>query len=232
MRLPRATAFVVSALAAALAQGCAKKETVTGTTTANAAAGLVIVQGNNQTVQAGKELPTPVVLRVVNLSGSGLAGAQVNLSIAEGGGIIEPASAVSDAKGEIKAKWTLGPSTPVQSLLGTTAGVEAVKMYATALLPSEVIIAQGNNQSARVGNSLANSIVIRVVGAGNVPLAGIPVALQILSGGGAISPQTALTSALGEVTVKWTMGFTPGINQAAVSVSTLTNVVIQATATP
>jgi hypothetical protein len=229
MNLPRPTALIF----AALVLGCAKKDAVTGATaTSNAAAGLVIVQGNNQTVQAGKELPTPVVLRVVNLSGGGLAGAQVNLAIAEGGGTIEPASAVSDAKGEIKAKWTLGPNSPVQSLLGSTSGVEAVKMYATALLPAEVIIAQGNNQSARVGNALANSIVIRVVGAGNVPLAGIPVALQILSGGGAISPQTALTSALGEVTVKWTMGFTPGVNQAAVSVSTLTNVVLQATATP
>ena len=88
------------------------------------------------------------------------------IRLGDGGGAVDPASAVSDAKGEIKAKWTLGPSVPAQTLFASTPGVNAVQLTALAILPADVSIAQGNNQSAKVGTTLANSIVIRVVGTG------------------------------------------------------------------
>jgi hypothetical protein len=215
--------------AIALLQGCAKKTDATGPAFP---AGIVIVQGNGQAAQAGKELPTPVVLRVVDATGAGMVGKAITLALGDGGGAVDPASAVSDAKGEIRAKWTLGPSVPAQSLFASTPGVSAVKLNAVAILPSEVIIAQGNNQSAKAGTALVNSIVIRVVGSGNMPLIGVTVALQITSGGGAISPQTATTTALGEVVAKWTLGTAPGINMATITVSTLNTVTLTANGTP
>ncbi len=212
-----------------LLAGCAKKDAGTGPVTP---AGIVIVQGNGQSAQAGLALPTPVVLRVVDATGAGMVGKTITLVLGDGGGAVDPASAVSDAKGEIKAKWTLGPSVPAQSLFASTPGIDPVKLNAVAILPSDVIIAQGNNQSARVGTAVPNAVVVRVVGAGNVPLVGITVALQITSGGGAITPQTAVTSALGEVTAKWTLGTAPGVNIATVTVSTLSTVTLLATGTP
>ena len=217
----------ISALA--LLNGCAKKTDATGPAYP---AGIVVVQGNAQSAQAGKELPTPVVLRVVDATGAGMAGKTITLALSEGSGAVDPASAVSDAKGEVKEKWTLGPSVPAQSLFASTPGVDAVKLNAVALLPSDVIIAQGNNQAAKAGTALVNSIVIRVVGAGNVPLSGVTVALQITGGGGAISPQTAITTAFGEVVAKWTLGTVPGFNVATVTVSTLNTVTLLATGTP
>jgi hypothetical protein len=193
---------------------------------------LTIVQGNFQAAQAGLALPTAIVLRVTDATGTGGANAPVTLVVADGGGAVDPASGKTDAKGEIKAKWTLGPSSAGQSLLANTPGADAVKLQAFGILPSDIIIAQGNNQTARVTAVVPNTIVVRVVGPGNVPMVGVTVGFVITGGGGAITPQSAITSNLGEATAKWTLGPMPGTNVAIVTTSTLTPAVLTATAIP
>lgn len=193
---------------------------------------LAIVQGNAQSGQAGLDLPTPIVLRVTDKSGLGMPGISVTLAIGEGGGIVTPASATTDARGEVKTKWTLGPRAVTQALIASTQGLEPVTIRATGLVPAEVIIAQGNNQTAKVGFALQNSIVVRVLSAGNVAMIGVPVAFQVVAGGGALSPQSIATNSLGEATVKWTLGLQPGVNAAIVTVSTVSPVTLSATATP
>ncbi|MBA4070775.1 MAG: hypothetical protein C0497_02925 [Gemmatimonas sp.] len=193
---------------------------------------LTIVQGNTQAGQAGLDLPTPIVLRVTDKSGLGMPDISVTLAIGEGGGIVTPASATTDARGEVKAKWTLGPRAVNQTLIASAPGVEPVTIRATGLVPSEIIIAQGNNQTAKVGLALQNAIVVRVLAAGNVAMVGVPVAFQVTAGGGAFSPQSIVTNSLGEATVKWTVGLLPGANSAIVTVSTLSPVTLSATATP
>lgn len=195
-------------------------------------AAITIVQGNSQAVQAGQDLPTPLVLRVTDKSGVGLAGVSVTLTIGLGGGAVTPASATTDSRGEVKAKWTLGPGYAEQSLIAASPGVDPVTVRATGLLPSDIIIAQGNNQSVKAGLALQNTIVVRVVAPGNVAMVGVPVAFQVTGGGGAFSPQSIVTNSLGEVTVKWTLGAQPGVNTALVSVSTLPPVTLSATGTP
>ena len=93
-------------------------------------------------------------------------------------------------------------------------------------------MAQGNNQTGKAGVVLTNSIVVRVTGTGNLPMVGVPVAFQVSSGGGAITPQTILTNALGEATAKWTLGSVAGQNTATVSTAALLPVVLSATGTP
>ena len=193
---------------------------------------ITVVQGNAQSAQAGLELPTTLILRVIDKNGLGLVDVSVSLVIGEGGGTVSPASATTDARGEVKAKWTLGPRSTVQTLLASAPGVAPVTIRATGLLPGDIIIAQGNNQAAKVGLALQNAIVVRVLAAGNIALAGVPVAFQVVAGGGAFSPQSILTNSLGEATVKWTLGLQPGANTAIVTVSTLSPVTLSATATP
>lgn len=55
---------------------------------------------------------------------------------------------------------------------------------------------------------------------------------QVVTGGGSISPQTAVTNAFGEVTVKWTLGAVAGPNSATAAASTLAPVQLSATANP
>lgn len=193
---------------------------------------IALVQGNAQSVQAGLLLPTPVVVRVIDKNGLGMPSIPVTFVLSDGGGSVTPASAISDARGEVTVKWTLGPIQPVQSLTASASGVTPVRIQAQAILPSDITVAQGNNQTAKAGVLLTNSIVVRVTGTGNLPMVGVPVAFQVTSGGGAITPQTILTNALGEATAKWTLGSVAGQNTATVSTAALTPVVLSATGTP
>lgn len=193
---------------------------------------IALVQGNAQSVQAGLLLPTPVVVRVIDKNGLGMPSIPVTFVLSDGGGSVTPASAISDARGEVTVKWTLGPIQPVQSLTASASGVTPVRIQAQAILPSDISVAQGNNQTGKAGVVLTNSIVVRVTGTGNLPMVGVPVAFQVSSGGGAITPQTILTNALGEATAKWTLGSVAGQNTATVSTAALTPVVLSATGTP
>lgn len=193
---------------------------------------IALVQGNAQSVQAGLLLPTPVVVRVIDKNGLGMPSIPVTFVLSDGGGSVTPASAISDARGEVTVKWTLGPIQPVQSLTASASGVTPVRIQAQAILPSDITVAQGNNQTGKAGVVLTNSIVVRVTGTGNLPMVGVPVAFQVSSGGGAITPQTILTNALGEATAKWTLGSVAGQNTATVSTAALTPVVLSATGTP
>lgn len=212
----RSIARLVPMLAVVLT-GCGKKAVVAPATPGS----LILVQGNNQQAQGGSELPNPIVIRVLGTDGVPIGKLPIGFSVTQGGGSVNPGSAPSDENGEVKVKWTVGPNEVAQVLTATVPGVEAVNVTALALLPSDIVIAQGNNQNAKAGAALPNPIVVRVVGPGNVPMKGIAVAFQVLTGGGLISPQSGLTNALGEVTARWTLGGTAGVNSLAVSSGSL-----------
>lgn len=191
------------------------------TTEAPAASTLSIVQGNFQTAAAGTQLPTPVVLRVYATDGTPMGKVPISFNVTQGGGIVDPATVVSDANGEVKAKWTLGPSSQAQAVTGTAPGVDPVQLQAFGVLPSDLVVAQGNNQNGKVSAALPVQIVIRVTGGSNVPIPNQTVALAVTSGGGSISPVSAVTNALGEVTVRWTLGPSTGLQSGTVTAGSL-----------
>jgi hypothetical protein len=209
--------------------GC-QLPTKAGSTTSEPA-GLTVVQGNGQIAQAGRLLTTPIVLRLIDADGRGVAKQQATLVVATGGGSVDPATAVSDSNGEMKVRWTLGQATQVQSLQAAAAGLVAT-VNATALFPTELILAQGASQTAKVSTALKNDVVMRVVGPGNVPMVGVTVSFRVTEGGGAISPQSAATNALGEVGAKWTLGAAAGQNTVVAGSGDLATVSVRATATP
>ncbi len=192
---------------------------------------LTIVSGDLQTRQAGRALRAPLVFRATSADGTGVGGAAITLVVVQGGGSVDSASIKTDANGEARVRWTLGPEA-AQAVVATIPGIEPLRVTATGVLPSDLVIAQGNNQSARVAVALLNNVVIRVLGANNTPMDSINVTFQITSGGGAIAPQSILTNASGEATVKWTMGPVAGTNTALVRAATIDPITITATATP
>jgi hypothetical protein len=195
-------------------------------------ASLIVVQGTNQAVQGGKELPNAIVLRVLTTDGKPVEKVPIGFTVATGGGSVTPGSVLTDANGEARTKWVLGPTAPEQSLKAVVAGIDPVTIMATAIVPTEIVIAQGNNQSARVSTILPTSVVVRVVGVNNTPIIGVPVAFQVTAGAGVITPQSALTNSFGEVSVKWTLGPTAGVNTVTASVANLSPAAVIATATP
>lgn len=213
-----------------LTGGCAAAAATTADDPTPAA--LVVVQGTNQAVQGGKELPNAIVLRVLTEEGKAVEKVSVGFTVASGGGSVNPGSVLTDANGEARTKWVLGPTAPEQTLRAEVAGLDPVTISATAIVPSGIVIAQGNNQTARVSTALANAIVVRVVGINNTPILGAPVAFQITAGAGVITPQSALTNSFGEVNVKWTVGAVAGVNTVTATVANLPPATLSATATP
>ena len=58
-------------------------------------------------------------------------------------------------------------------------------------------IVSGNNQNADAGHKLANPVVVRVLDAGNAPLASVTVTWTVTVGGGSVSPVSGPTNAQG-----------------------------------
>jgi hypothetical protein len=228
VHLPRFSRPSIALLIAAAGCSAAGSSTAPGS---SSAAQIVVVQGSNQVAQAGRELPTPLVLRVLDSLGVAVPHVTVSLSVALGGGAVTPASDTTDSRGEFKAKWTLGAGSAQQSILATVRGVAPVSVSATGLLPTQIVLVQGNNQTAKAGAAVTNAIIVRVVGNANVPMQGVTVGFQVLTGGGGMTPLTVVTNALGEASTKWTLG-AAGANTALVTAGSLTPVPLTATATP
>jgi hypothetical protein len=195
-------------------------------------ASLTVVQGNMQTAAVGTLLPTPVVLRVRGTDGLPLAKVPISFSVTSGGGAVDPPTAVSDANGEVKAKWSLGPLQIQQSIAALAPGLEPISVLATGIMPADLVIAQGNNQTAKPSAALPVQLVIRVTGGTNIPIPGVTVAFSITGGTGSITPASVVTNAVGEATVRWTLGAQAGSQQAQVSALNLGPVIISATAIP
>lgn len=200
------------------------------TTEAPTAVRLSVVQGSTQTAAAGTLLPTPIVLRVMGSDGNPMPKVPISFNVLAGGGAVDPPTAISDANGEVKARWTLGPGSQVQTLVGAAPGVDPVTLTAFGVLPSDIVIAQGNNQNAKASAALPVQLVLRVVGANNVPIPGQTVALAITSGGGSLSPQSAVTNAVGEVTIRWTLGPQTGLQMATATAGAVGPITISAVA--
>src|SRR5450755_4740272 len=92
-RLVSRIALTCTALAMLAPSGCKKVPAAPAT-----ASGFTIVQGDNQTAQAGVPLPTPVVIRVIDATGDGIPNLTVVFAVATGGGTVNPASATQTAR--------------------------------------------------------------------------------------------------------------------------------------
>lgn len=209
----------------AIALGCAK---ATEPTTAS---GLIVVQGNRQTAAAGTMLPTPIVVRVRTTDGSPVEGVPVSFAVQLGNGTVTPATVMSDANGEAQTRWMLGGNQDAHELLTRVPGVDPVTITATGIIPSDLLVAQGNNQTAKAGTALPVQIVLRIVGANNTPMPGIPVTLAVTSGSGSINPPSAVTNPAGEITFRWTLGSQPGLQNVQATALNLAPIILSATGT-
>jgi len=231
MMLPSVTRVARVAIVSAIVSSAACAGLLGTEAKSKTPASIVVVQGANQSVQAGRDLPTPIVFRVLDSADAPIAGVTVSLTVIAGGGTVTPASDTTNARGEFTAKWTLGPGAAQQIIIAAVAGLAPASVAATGLLPTTIVLVQGNNQMAKPATALTNSIIVRVVGMNNTPMQGVTVGFQVLSGGGAMSPLTVATNALGEATTKWTLG-AAGSNTALVTAGSLQSIQLSATATP
>lgn len=106
--------------------------TFTSTAVAGSASGLVRVSGNNQSGRPGEKLDQPLVIRLVDKEGNGIPDRAVTWVVGVGGGTVPSATTLTDASGEARTRWTLGPTAGSNTLSAVVSGVGIVAFTATA----------------------------------------------------------------------------------------------------
>jgi hypothetical protein len=186
-------------------------------------AALAIVDGNNQSAQAGAPLAEAVVVRVTDATGRPVAGAQVAFRVTSAsGGELSPPSALTDNTGQASAEWALGPTAGEQT---AEARVEApavapveLTAFAAAGVPARLVLVRGDDQTAPVGTPLADSLIVRATDAAGNPVEGVGVTWSSPDGG-TLSASAMATAADGRAGIRWTLGPAAGEQTALAAVS-------------
>jgi PKD repeat protein len=152
---------------------------------------LIIISGDGQTAASGSPLPAPLVVRLIDAEGNGVDRTAVAWVVAIGGGNATPDNSTTDSEGLASGQWTLGETLGPQRLDAVVSGVGVASFNATATAgaPASLFIATQPSSSARNGVPFERQPVIQIRDArGNdVALAGVPVSVEIASGGGELS---------------------------------------------
>jgi hypothetical protein len=156
----------------AIGVGLAVVAACSGPTDTSGVASLDFISGSVGLVSPLTTL-APYVLRVSSANGAGISGQIVTFTVTSGGGSVSPASAMSDAQGQVTAIWTTGVGT-VQAMEARVSGVTV--NGALVLLDLEVVTflprvsAVGNpNLVAPVGTHLP-PITLLVQDENNAPI--------------------------------------------------------------
>jgi len=128
-------------------------------------AGIQKVAGDQQTAKVGTAFALPLTVEVVNSSGSGLAGVQVDFQVTAGAGTLNPTSAITNAAGQAATTVTAG-ATAGAITVTATAGAFSVSFTLTAVPPgpSGITIVNGASFDPNTGISPGGIATIRGTG--------------------------------------------------------------------
>lgn len=176
---------------------------------AGAPARLEKLSGDAQQSAAASQLPLPLVVRVADAHGNPVAGASVSWRSSHGGSAA-PAVSVTDAAGEARATWLLGPGAGEQAVEARVEGSAAapVQFGARAGVGAAARLEKtgGDGQEAMVTSPLPEPMVVRAVDAPGNPVPGVRVAWKLFYGGGTVAPPESVTDAQGYARATWTLG--------------------------
>ena len=178
-------------------------------------ASLTLVSGNAQTGRVGLQLGAPLIVRVANAGGEGLAGVTVTWRIVGGGGSLA-STPPTDSDGHASVTWTLGTvsGTDNNSVTATITALPdvVVAFIATATPgpPTRLTVISGNNQTGEVGVPLTQPLVVAAGDQFDNRLAGTTIDWGVSAGAGELSSTSTVTAADGQTSVTWTIGTTAG----------------------
>ena len=182
--------------------------------------------GNNQTAEAGTELPEQLAALVTNAEGSVLSGVTVTWSVEAGGGSLSAATSSTNSQGLAGNTLTLGPQAGANQVRAAVQGTNLSTTFtATATEPppdtvaTSIEITGGNGQSAIVGEPLEDPLTVLVKNAAGEPIAGKLVSWSITAGDGFILQPETVTNEAGVATNVYSVGSAVGTESIEVVVT-------------
>ena len=176
--------------------------TITATALAGAAARMVVVSGDRQRGTVGAPLRRPIVVRVLDAAGNGVADAALVVSVASG--TLLDTLVRTDSSGSAALHWTLGRSAGSHTLGVHLDGLEKSLDVVAWAQPG----APANLDFDEVRGSPAGASKRKLV-ATVTDLYGNPVPnakLGLTAKGGRVSPSRAVSDGRGTVPLTWTPG--------------------------
>jgi Big-like domain-containing protein len=182
--------------------------TLRATAQAGVATALVIVSGDAQRGIAGEPLAKPLVLRVVDAAGNGVADAELQLSPSSGS--VPDTSIHTDANGIARVRWTLGHAAGDNALAVHLDGLEKLLKITAVARPAAAANlsfddAPGESHTAHTKGKHLVALVTDAYG-NPVP----DVRLSFATRSGSVAPARAVSDSKGRVRVSWTLGTRPG----------------------
>ena len=195
---------------------------------------LVAVAGDSQAAPAGATLADPLVVQVTDAFGNPISG--VPIAWAADAGSVSAPSSTTGSDGLASVERTLGAAAGLQHATASSPGLAGSPVTFTQIVSSGsatvLEMVSGDGQSALVGSSVADPLVVRAKDASGNPVAGIAVSWVVGSGDGHLGPETSLTDGQGLASTRWTLGPAPDTNTATAVISGVGTVGFTATANP
>jgi hypothetical protein len=200
--------------------------TFTATATPGPPARVLTTTGDDQSAEVASVLPGELVATVTDRYDNPVPDVAVSWVVSSGGGTVEALSPVTDAQGQVRARWRLGTqagtATATAVAVGTAAGVSA-QFTATAYPGPAANIDKvaGDRQQLAAGGALPDSLVVVVSDVYGNRVPGVSVSWMVASGDGVVSPPRSATSAAGVARTRWTLGHRAGQQAVRASVDGL-----------
>ena len=176
--------------------------TITATARAGAPSRVIVLSGDRQRGTAGAALRRPIVVRVLDAAGNGVADAALVASA--GSGTLPDTLVRTDSSGSAELHWTLGREAASQSLrVRLDARVMSTEVVASALPgpPANLSIDEVRGVPVNAGR---RTLVARVTDVYGNPVPNAK--LGLTAKGGRVSPARAVSDARGVVQLTWTAG--------------------------
>jgi hypothetical protein len=226
------------------------EDTVTFQANASAAnpTKLTMVSGNNQTAVVNHSLGADFVVMVTDSYANPAPGVAIAWSIIAGGGSLSASKVTSGQDGIGATRSTLGPVNITQSVSASLTAWPKVPAVTFSSLgtappnqpplppppppppPSTLTIVSGDGQTGDPGTTLSAPIVVIAADATNHPLPNRAVTFSVSSGGGSVSPPSAVTDDQGLAQATWKLGATVGPQTLSVSAPSVTTTVLTVSA--
>lgn len=180
---------------------------------------MIVSGGTSQNGAAGLPLASPIIVLILDQTGTPMSGIPVTLTTSPTSGTVSSPTATTDATGSVTVTWTLGKTIGTDSLTVVAVGVPnaTVLAFAHAGDPANLSVVSGSGQTGVAGSRLPAPLTVKVTDQFGNPVSNTTV-LWSNDANGTFASATEVTDVDGIAQNTYVLGPNPGPQSLASSV--------------